>query len=753
MAQSIAVGTHRSQAPWPISLQFLSRNCHPGAPTLSGPKDLRVERCPAEILRPSRRAQNDGQGNQGANLERQSLAVALLLAAALLCSFEAAGAEREAVRAERYHVDVAFQPEKGFLRAQATVTLRPMQNLSAIEFELNPHLKLLEVTDAQGRQLAFDRSQRMGSPKLSVRLAEPRAAGQEVALTFTYEGVLPARALDYITKDGILLRDESRWYPAVDLAAFTQNEINISVPSSWRAITSGQPQSSIGAGLASGYSWKTLRPVSSRSIAAFPDQPESCVPPPVAHGGFSKVEPLSACYIGQHQDSGKRLAEKAHELLKRYTAALGTYPQSVLIVVEGFPGQGGALGYSAPGFLVVSEDAVKFGAYPGYAPEFLPHEIAHQWFPIEVTLSSQEDGWLAESLAEYLAWRSLAETEPEPARLMVARAMRDALAPEPLRPLNLGLKLFATEDWDVTHATLYQRGMLVFRTLETVIDRERVDRALREFYARKAGTAASIADFRKTCEEVSGRDLGWFFEYFLDGTHIPEIELRRTPSAAPGEVAGEIVVRNTPPKFSVRVELRTQTTGGAINHSVATRGEVTPFTVTTESRVTGVTLDPDLRILRWTEATRRNRSQRPLLARAGALERAGEFRRAFQTCLQAPALDFNNLASNEQLIRFTLGRLSYRRGRLETAFAEFQRALEVSSLDPMESDFYRVWSRVYRAQIERIRGHLAAARAEAEAGLKIDSPALDTVVTWPGSRDLPQSARDALRAFIPSERP
>ncbi|MBI3484713.1 MAG: hypothetical protein HY012_06125, partial [Acidobacteria bacterium] len=56
-----------------------------------------------------------------------------------------------------------------------------------------------------------------------------------------------------------------------------------------------------------------------------------------------------------------------------------------------------------------SEDVIKYHDYPGWAPEFLPHEVAHQWFPIEVTLERQEDGWLAESLAEYLAWRYLLE--------------------------------------------------------------------------------------------------------------------------------------------------------------------------------------------------------------------------------------------------------------------------------------------------------------------------------------------------------
>ena len=693
---------------------------------------------------------------------RQRFLQAWILAGVLLLSFSATPgiAQAEKVRAERYEIDVSFQPEKGFLHARAAVTLRAARYLKDIEFELNPHLKILEVTDQQARKLDFTRSQRLGSPKLSLRLAEPAVAGgaeQAVTLTFTYEGVLPQKPLDYITKHGILLRDESRWYPAVDLSAFTQNNLTITLPRGWRAVTSGDPMDLALIEPMETRHWKTSRPVSSRSLVAYPQKDwgtcaslEATPSDPVAAPRW-----IAVCVPSQRQESAVALARKVRELFLKYGGAFGSYADKGFAIVQGFPGQRGAIGYSAPGFLVVSEDVVKYHDYPGYAPEFLPHEIAHQWFPIEITLASEADGWLAESLAEYLSWPYLAEKSPEQARLLVARAMRDALAPDPLRPLSLGLKLFAREDPDVTHATLYQRGMLVWRTLETVIDRERVDRALKEYYARYAGRPASIADFRKICEEISGRDLGWFFDYFIAGTRIPEIEIHRTPSAAPNEFAGEIVLKNVPPDFQVRVEMRLYTAAGPFDHSVATRSEATPFTVPTPQPVIRVTLDPDQRTLRWTEAARRNRSQRALLSQldAGAYDRAPlragapELARAVELYRKALALDPDNLASNEQPIRFALGHLLYRQGHPAVAFREFEKVLSVSSLDPMERDFNRAWARVYRARIEKRRGRPAAARAEAQAGLAMKSPALQMQVTLPETPERATTAAAELRTL------
>jgi hypothetical protein len=660
-----------------------------------------------------------------------------------------ADAEPQKVRAEKYEIEVRFEPERSFLHAKATVTLRAEQKTETVEVELNPRLNILNVSDAQGRKLEFQRSGRLGSPRLQVWLAEAAVAEQEIKLTFIYDGTLLRGVFDYITKDGILLRDDSRWYPAVDLSAFTKNKIAIGVPSKWFAMGSGGMSGSIGAGLAATYSWETLRPISSRSVVAIPvsSPATTCVPSPIQEQGFSRIQLLSACFVGPKQDSTNRLLKIANDLLQRYSLALGPYQHAALNVVPGFPETAGAIGYSAPGFMVVSEDVIKYHDYPGWAPEFLPHEIAHQWFPIEVTLARPEDGWLAESLAEYLAWRYLQEKDPEQARRMVQRAMRDALAPEPLRPLALGLQLYR-EPWDVAHATLYQRGLLVWRTLETVIDRKRVDLALREYYKRFAGKSASIADFQKICEEIFGRDLGWFFEYFINGTQIPEISLRRLPSDAPNVLAGEIVVKNVPADFQVRVEMRVQTLKGAVEHSVATRGEVTPFSLNLSARATQVKLDPDMRLLRWTEAARRHREQAKLFGQVSELEDGGEFSKAIEVCRQAIALDPDDVAANQLQIRFVMGRMLYRAGNLTEAKSEFGSALELASLGAMDTDFYRAWAHVYRAQIAKRLGQIATAQKEAQAGLESKSPAMETKIVWAETPSRKISAREALREFV-----
>jgi len=194
--------------------------------------------------------------------------------------------------------------------------------------------------------------------------------------------------------------------------------------------------------------------------------------------------------------------------------------------------------------------------------------------------SKHENVWMEEGLSQYLAWRYLREKYPEQAKITVERAFAAALSGK------------------ADAAARRARAMLAWRTLETVIDRERVDAALRLYFERFAASRGTAADFRRIAEEISGRNLGWFFRYYVEGSGLPEITLRRLPSSAPNELQGEIAVKNAPPEFQVRVELQIATENGAVRHSLATRGAVTPFSVGLPAPALRVVVDPDRRILR-----------------------------------------------------------------------------------------------------------------------------------------------------------
>ncbi|HUK30228.1 MAG TPA: M1 family aminopeptidase [Candidatus Acidoferrum sp.] len=606
------------------------------------------------------------------------------------------------------------------LRATATLALRAEKPISFVELELNPQLQISRISDGAGGSLTFERNGRYGSRFLTVTL--PAETSGEFALRISYSGAMAADELDYISSEGILLRDESGWYPTPDMSTFAPHRIHMVVPNGWTAVAGGN-SNVLHFRNREIFDFVTFRPVYSRTIAATPMGIQA-VFPSSADGSAPAIRVAA-------RDSDKEAVSKAGNVASNafaeYARLFGSAGLSEFTIIPGFPGSHSEAGYSGPGFLVMDEEDLKFFGRKGYTPNFLPHEIAHQWFPQQVAHASAEDGWMAEALAEYMGWRFLDARDPASARRIIAIAMRDSLAAEHLEPISLGLKLFALGN-DVTQQTLYERGMLVWRTLETVIDRERVEKALREYLKRYRGGAASIADFQKICEEISGRDLGWFFKYYIGGTEVPEITLRRTQSFAPNEVSGEILVAGAPPGFEARVEMQISTSAGIVSHSVAAHGPVTPFTVLVAAPASRIELDPELRILRWTEAAKRNRAQRTIISQANSASRAGDLERAGDLYHKALTADLENIAGNDQFLYFLVGQNSFRRKQFDSAFEQMSRVLETASLDARATDAWDVWAHVYRARIDWVRGDANAARAEAQTALDQGSPALGTEV-------------------------
>ncbi len=681
----------------------------------------------------------------------------------LPCRGEPAAAQNRfpgsALSAQRYVIDVTIDPVKFTLSARAGATFRCSKDLGSLELSLNPHLRLAAVHDSEGHELAWQRSNRAGSPRISIQLKNPCTAGTSVQLQFEYAGTVHPAPPFQPAPGHYFLRDDDFWYPQAGVFDFTENDFTIRVPAGCESLTSGKLVDEHREGSVAVYHWATAHAVNGRAIAVLarpkraPAVQELQAMPGADKGGAGapeRVEEVCSDEIAALPGTARcgELARRALPVLQKFTALLGPPPESSLTILPLDNATEGIAGYSAPGMLVVSDWVARFADESAGTPGLLPHEIAHQWFPNGAAPASAGDGWLAESLAEYLAWRYLLEADPESARAMVAEAMRDAVAYTPARPLSLGLELLGGP-WSAARAILYQRGMLVFRTLETVIDRERVDRALAEFYKRYEGQSASIADFRAVCERIAGRKLGWFFDYFIQGTEIPTIELRRLPSESPDIVAGEIAVKDFPPEGTVRVEMALRTTQGVVEHSVATRGAVTPFSANVSAPANGITLDPDQRILRWTEAAERSRAQSAILAALPDEFTAENMPAAIELYRRAIADDPDDASGRAQSLHERLGELEREKEEWKAALEDLEAGINGHSLSPFDTYLCRAKAYLFHGEVQLHQGQAQAALDDARSGLALPQLVLMEQVrvarARPGASLMLEQALESLR--------
>ncbi|MEX1157603.1 MAG: hypothetical protein WEC79_01580, partial [Thermomicrobiales bacterium] len=86
--------------------------------------------------------------------------------------------------------------------------------------------------------------------------------------------------------------------------------------------------------------------------------------------------------------------EVAEQSLSGYAANIGPYPWPSLALVEAGPGLGGGIEYSA--LTIISYDS-------GALENLVAHEIAHMWFYAAIGTRTQDDPWVDEGAATFLA--------------------------------------------------------------------------------------------------------------------------------------------------------------------------------------------------------------------------------------------------------------------------------------------------------------------------------------------------------------
>lgn len=144
------------------------------------------------------------------------------------------------------------------------------------------------------------------------------------------------------------------------------------------------------------------------------------------------------------------------------------------------------------------------------------HEIAHQWFGNSVTEKDWDEIWLSEGFAtyftllfiehqygrdEFVAGLKSSKTSVDN---FYAKNPKYRIVHDNLKDMN-----------DVTTSQIYQKGSWTLHMLRGVVGTENFWKGIKIYYNKYRDSHATVADFRRVMEEVSGKDLSTFFEQWL----------------------------------------------------------------------------------------------------------------------------------------------------------------------------------------------------------------------------------------------
>jgi len=232
-----------------------------------------------------------------------------------------------------------------------------------------------------------------------------------------------------------------------------------------------------------------------------------------------------------HLEQGGRYLQSLKGTLDRFDRWYGPYPYDRITVVDPPHGASDAGGMEYPTLIT--------GGTAWWLPDGLRatevvtvHEFGHQYWYGMVATNEFEEAWLDEGINSYTEVKIMDSLYGKDRSLIDlwgltaddAGLQRLSYLSQPdTDPMTRYAYQFMSSG--AYGGITYGKTATVLLTLEGIIGEETLKRALHTYFMRYRFTHPTGADFLKTLEEVSGRDLRWYFDQAVSGTNILDYEI------------------------------------------------------------------------------------------------------------------------------------------------------------------------------------------------------------------------------------
>ncbi len=233
------------------------------------------------------------------------------------------------------------------------------------------------------------------------------------------------------------------------------------------------------------------------------------------------------------RDIEEDIAKDVERSIKFYAQHFGDVPFDGLYVGEvPFPH-----GMAFKGMLNLAWSTFYQTDNLGYDQVFRAHEVAHQWWGIEVGFDTYHDQWLSESFSEFSGIWYLQQLEDgvEMFNDMMEEWQEDILTNREYMfakgqesgPIWLGVRTSSTQTTGDYDLIVYKKGAWVLHMLRMMMydwqnkSDVRFTKLIRDYYLNFKGKKASTEDFQHMVEKHFEKPMDGFFQQWIYGTEIP----------------------------------------------------------------------------------------------------------------------------------------------------------------------------------------------------------------------------------------
>ncbi len=614
------------------------------------------------------------------------------LVAALLSVSSAALAApiRPQFQVTAYVINADLDPATNHLAVTAAVTFTALEDLPAVNFELNSGLLVSTVTDPAGKSLT---SERTGTTAIGLRVTplQPISKGTSATWTFTYAGALVGAETSPV--EGIklaavadpisILLYPGRWFPLSQGGLFTNRftaQMHIRVPDEDRVVGSGSGVAATKSlpNHRSEYTFVWSRPGFPGTVVAgkFLD--------PIVSPGISNVH---VYVLEKHKANAAAFAHNAANTFEFMTTTFGQ-PESPRLNIVELPDDGGISAFWAPEIVAIAGSRI---ADPRNSTRLLANTIAHQWWGSEISPATLNDAWITNGMSRYAELMYLEDSAGKTAfQTAVTDISAGALAydTEPLTTLGR-LDPYSPQFQSET----LEKGAMVFHMLRWELGNDAFNKFLRTLLTQYTDKSVRSSDVETVAGQTSDLQLTSFFAQWLDGTGAPAFGDKFTVYRLGNNKGFRTIgaVTQDLDLFRMPVELRIETDGKTEVRRVEVAGTDSQYSVETFGRPRRIQIDPDNWLLKSTP---------DLAVRVAVLRGQQQVAQGDLTAALAEyqkALDTNKASS---LATYRIGEIFFMQRNYQSAANSFRDSLRGDG-DPRWTE---VWSHIELGRIFDVTG-------------------------------------------------
>jgi hypothetical protein len=293
--------------------------------------------------------------------------------------------------------------------------------------------------------------------------------------------------------------------------------------------------------------WKTLTYNTSNvhDFAWFADKRWFVLKGEVALPSSGRKVDTWAMFTGYEASLWRRASEYLRDATYYYSLWNGDYPYNHVTAVDGTIAAGGGMEY--PNITVIGSSNSAFGL-----ETVIMHEVGHNWFYGILGSNERRHAWMDEGLNSLNESRYIATKYPKKlltdelggfSRRFQERFRLDIykqLAQYQMfylinavrnmdQPMDLPSEQFTSMNYG---GIVYSKTAVMFNYLRNYLGDEVFDHAMHTYFERWKFKHPQPEDLQKVFQEITGKDMGWFFEDIVKTTGTLDIKLVKSKKPA-----------------------------------------------------------------------------------------------------------------------------------------------------------------------------------------------------------------------------